>query len=139
MRSQKNTLKLEPTPREILADLFSSLGKRAEVYHWRVNGNKETISDLLGITSQEMEGTFELCGFLKSKKMSATVFNKWMGDFNLDQATLYAPKVAKGTDRDKGLYVRLGSMKKQNNIMNSKNKFLVRLKPLLAMVANHAC
>ena len=74
--------------RKMLLSVLSKLDDCAEVFHWKVNGKVETLSELLSINKDEYVTVMQVCGFFgPSNIFKKTAFDDCLNGVNLDRPT----------------------------------------------------
>lgn len=91
--------------RDLLAKLFISFDRRAQLYHWQVNGSDETVSSLLDLSNTQYIQIMSFCGFYQQETdcFLQTVFDGFLAEYKLKSLTFYRPRGKK-----KLYYIPLG-------------------------------
>jgi len=77
--------------RDLLAKLFISFDRRAQLYHWQVNGSDETVSSLLDLSNTQYIQIMSFCGFYQQETdcFLQTVFDGFLAEYKLKSLTFY--------------------------------------------------
>jgi hypothetical protein len=103
----------------MLLSVLSKLDDCAEVFHWRVDGKVETLSELLSINKDEYVTVMQVCGFFGP----SNIFKKRAFDDCLNGANLGSTDQVKlkGTTRPT-FYLKVGRPTQLSDIKNAKKQ-----------------
>ena len=115
----------EKQAQNLLCDVLLSFNKSASRYYWLVNHDQETMSSLMGITSDQYMRVMEVCGFYNSaspkKKWRKSPLLQWL-NANSIQTFLYAHKGLEG----KRIFLGIGNGCHPTNL-NPKEQYDLHL------------